>query len=82
MATENIPYKIPENEASVFYPPIGDALELTRDNMREIQHYAFKITDITFQTLRNETRLELLNIATQYTKKNLFVPTAQIQRNN
>lgn len=69
MATENIPYKIPENEASVFYPPIGDAPELTRDNMREIQHYAFKITDITFQTLRNETRLELLNIATQYTKK-------------
>ncbi len=69
MATENIPYKIPENEATVFYPPIGDAPELTRDNMREIQHYAFKITDIPFQTLRNETRLDLLNIATQYTKK-------------
>lgn len=75
MATKNISYKIPENAATVFYPPIGDTPELTRNNMREIQHYAFKVIDIPFQTLRNETRMELLNIAMEYTKKiHSFLP--------
>ncbi|MCF6150288.1 MAG: hypothetical protein E3K37_16740 [Candidatus Kuenenia sp.] len=69
MATKNIHYKIPEKEETVLYPPIRNALELIRNNMREIQYYNFKVVDIPFQTLRNETRMELLNAALQYTKK-------------
>ncbi|MBM4054273.1 MAG: hypothetical protein FJ264_06310 [Planctomycetes bacterium] len=69
MATKNIHYEIPENEETILCPPIGNILELTLNNKREIQHYNFNVIDIPFQILRDETRIELLNSAFQYTQQ-------------
>ena len=65
---KNITYKVPKRNKEVFLYPALDCIPgLMLENRRKIHGYKFEINGIPFQTLRDRTRMEVLQQAVYYT---------------
>lgn len=68
MAMKNICYETPKNDKEVFIDPETSRIPgMALENKEMLQRCRIAVNGISFQTLRNKTREELLHRAVQYT---------------
>lgn len=77
---KNIVYKVPGNDKEMFVEPSIDRIpDLVLTNRGKILDYRFRIAGIPFQTLRDETRKDIIYKSICYTRgiKSLFCENQQ-----